>query len=232
MDLSKILEYQKLDGQLVKIERQIKNNENKKTANKMHENMKEAQNKSVKLEEKAGQLLAEIDKVKKQFKVQKDKMKEFTSKDLSSLSKEEIDKLSGLKDKLAQNLNILDRNLTALAESVNAVLSDFNKTIKIFNSCKEQFAKSKSAYENEVKAVEASQKELQDKLATLAKGIDAKVMDAYNKRRKENIFPIVVPIVNNSCGGCHIELPYANISKLENDGILTCEHCHRIIYKQ
>ena len=44
MDLSKILEYQKLDGQLVKIERQIKNNENKKTANKMHENMKEAQN--------------------------------------------------------------------------------------------------------------------------------------------------------------------------------------------
>ena len=232
MDLSKILEYQKLDGQLVKIERQIKNNENKKTANKMHENMKEAQNKSVKLEEKAGQLLAEIDKVKKQFKVQEDKMKEFTSKDLSSLSKEEIDKLSGLKDKLAQNLNILDRNLTALAESVNAVLSDFNKTIKIFNSCKEQFAKSKSAYENEVKAVEESKKELQDKLATLAKGIDAKVMDAYNKRRKENIFPIVVPIVNNSCGGCHIELPYANISKLENDGILTCEHCHRIIYKQ
>ena len=151
---------------------------------------------------------------------------------MSSLSKEEIDKLSGLKDKLAQNLNILDRNLTALAESVNAVLSDFNKTIKIFNSCKEQFAKSKSAYENEVKAVEARQKELQDKLAALAKGIDTKVMDAYNKRRKENIFPIVVPIVNNSSGGCHIELPYANISKLENDGILTCEHCHRIIYKQ
>ncbi len=232
MDLSKILEYQKLDSQLVKIERQIKNNENKKTANKMHDNMKDAQNKSITLEEKAGQLLSEIAKVKKQFKVQQDKIKEFTSKDLASLSKEEVEKVSLLKDKLSQNLNILERNLTALAESVNAVLSSFNKTIKLFNDSKVQFSKSKNAYESEVKQVEVEQKTLQEKLLALSKGIDTKLMEAYNKRRKENIFPIVVPIINNSCGGCHIELPYANISKLEDKGILTCEHCHRIIYKQ
>ncbi len=231
MDLSNILEYQKLDSQLVKIERQIKDNTNKKNANKMHENMREAQSRSLKLEEKAGSILSEIEKIKKQFKIQQEKMEEFASKDLEKMTTEELNKLSVLKDKLAQNLSILERNLSSLAETVNAVLSDFNKTIKTFNNSKEQYNKSKTDYENDIKSVEDSKKEIEDKLKNLSKGIDNKIMDAYQKRRKENIFPVVVPLVNNSCGGCHIELPYANISKLEDEGILTCEHCHRLIYK-
>lgn len=231
MDLKGILEYQKLDGELFKIERQLKSNENKVMANKMHESMKDAQNRSYKLEEKAGALLGEIEKVKKQFKTQQDKMDEFMSKDLEKMSKEELDKLSVLKDKLAQNLAILERNLTSLAENVNATLADFNKTIKTFNACKEQYAKSKAAYDNDVKSVEDKKNEIENDLKKLAKSLDGKLFEAYQKRRKENIFPVVVPIINNSCGGCHIELPYANISKLEDDGILTCEHCHRIIYK-
>ena len=231
MDLNKILEYQKIDSELFQIERQLRNNENKKMASKMHENMKEAQNRSFKLEEKAGTLINEINKVKTQFKTQQDKLEEFTSKDIDKMSKEDIEKLSILKDKLAQNLSILDRNLSSLAENVNAVLSEFNKTIKIFNSCKEQYSKSKIAYDNDVKSVEAKSQELTKKLKEYEKAIDTKIMEAYQKRRKENIFPVVVPINNNSCGGCHIELPYANISKLEEDGILTCEHCHRLIYK-
>lgn len=231
MDLNKILEYQKLDSQLFKIERQLKDNGNKKTANKMHEQMREAQNRSIKLEEKAGSLLNEIEKVKKQFKIQKDKMDEFSSKNLENMKKEEIEKLLILKDKLSQNLTILDKNLSSLAETVNAVLSDFNKTIKTFNNSKEEYAKSKSAYEEDVRTMDKSQKDVKEKLHSISKDIEPKVMEAYQKRRKENIFPVVVPLINNSCGGCHIELPYANISKLEDEGILTCEHCHRLIYK-
>lgn len=231
MNLNKILEYQKLDSDLVKIERQIKENSNKKLANKMHEKMREAQDRSLKLEEKAGNIFSEIEKVKKQFKIQQDKMEEFSSKDIQKLSKEELNKLVALKDKLAQNLSILERNLSSLAENVNAVLADFNKTIKTFNSSKEQFSKSKEDYESDLKAVERNKKEIEDKLKNLSKSIEPKIMEAYQKRRKENIFPVVVPLINNSCGGCHIELPYANISKLQDDSVLTCEHCHRLIYK-
>ena len=56
-------------------------------------------------------------------------------------------------------------------------------------------------------------------------------MEAYIKRRKENVFPVVVPLTGNSCGGCHVELPYANITKLNEEGLLSCEHCRRLIYK-
>ncbi len=232
MGVEKILEYQSLDSELFKIEKQLRENKNKKLANEMHENMKNAQTRSLKLEEKAGGLIAEIDKVKKHFKIQEEKMNEFLSKDLEKLSKEEVDKLTILSEKLAQNLVILDKNLTALAESVNVVLSDFNKTIKEFNASKEQFTICKEEYDNEVKTVEKEKNNLILKLKDLSKNIDSKIMEAYIKRRKENIFPVLVPLKGNSCGGCHMELPYATISVLNNDGILTCEHCHRIIYKK
>lgn len=231
MKVDKMLEYQKLDSEMFKIEKQLRENANRRNAGQMHENMKNAQARSLKLEEKAGSLLAEIEKVKKQVAVQEEKMTEFISKDISKMAKEEVEQLTTLKNKLAQNLQILEKNLTTLAESVNAVLADFNKTIKAFNSAKEQYAQSKAAYDADVKAVEGDKEQIEKSLASLAKECDVKLMEAYLKRRKENIFPVIVPLKGNLCGGCHVEMPYVSISKLEDDGVLVCEHCRRIIYK-
>jgi len=232
MNLEKILAYQNLDSKLYKIEKQVRESENKKTVSKMHENMKNAQERSVKLEEKAGAILAEIDKIKQQYAVQENKMKEFMGKDLTVLSKAELEKYNVLKEKLSQNLTILDKNLSSLAETINGILADFNKTIKVFNSSRDEYLKSKENYENEVKGVEKEKQDLEKQLLLLEKDVDAQTLENYKKRRKENIFPVLVPLSGDSCGWCHVQLSYANISTLENDGILTCEHCHRIIYKK
>ena len=236
MKVEQILEYQKLDKDMFKLEKELRENSNKKRANALHENMKTAQDRSVKLEERAGALLSEIDKVKKQLKIQQDKMNEFMSKDLNSMSKEDVEKLAILKDKLNQNLQILEKNLTSLAENMNAVLADFNKTIKSFNMAKEEFAKCKAEYDKEVKAVEEKKGEIAAKLADLAKNIDSTFMQSYSKKRKENIFPVVVPIMEEGkgsyfCGGCRTQLSFASISKLNEDGFVNCDHCRRIIYK-
>lgn len=231
MNIAQLLDYQKLDRELFNIEKRLKDSKNKALASEMYDNMKTAQEKSHKLEEKAGNILVEIEKIKNQYKIQEDKISELTDKNIDGLSKEEIEKFSAIKDKLSQNLIILEKKLTALAENVNAILSEFNKTIKIFNSSKEQYSLSKSAFDKEAEGVEQEKKQIMQKLAIQAKNIDAKLMESYTKRRSENIFPVVVPLNGNCCGGCHMELPYANISKLESDGILTCEHCHRLIYK-
>ena len=232
MNIEKLLEYQKLDSQLFKVEKQIKESKNKENADKLMETMKQAQSKSVKLEEKAEGLLGEIDKVKKQYEVQEAKMKEFLNKDLSTLKKEELEKLSILKDKLGQNLTILEKNLSLLAETVNGVLAEFNKTIKLFNTSKEGYLDSKNKYESELKTLDKEKEDLEKQLKTLEKNVDADLMSMYKKRRDENIFPVVVGLNGNSCGGCHVELSVAVISKLNSDGMLSCEHCRRIIYKK
>ena len=135
-----------------------------------------------------------------------------------------------VKDKLASNLAILDKNLTRLAESVNAVLADFNKTVKVYNMARETYAKSKGAYDAQLQEVEPKRKQITEKLQEIAKTIDPKLMEQYTKRRKDNIFPVMVPVRDSSCGGCHMELPVSMMNKLKEDGILSCEHCRRIIY--
>ncbi|MBO5394628.1 MAG: hypothetical protein J6A28_01830 [Clostridia bacterium] len=237
MKVEQILEYQKLDKEMFKLEKELRDNPHKKKANSLHETMKTAQERSVKLEEKAGNTLAEIDKVKKQLKTQQEKMAEFMAKDLNALSKQEVEKIASLKDKLAQNLQILEKNLTALAETVNSVLADFNKTIKTFNASKEDFAKCKAEYDRDAKTVEEKKKEVANKLSAIGKEIDGGIMEAYQKRRKENIFPVVVPLMEEGkgsyfCGGCRTQLSFASINKINDEGFANCDHCRRIIYKK
>ena len=77
MKVEKILEYQELDRELFNIERQSKENENMKKANSLFDEMKKAKDRSYKLEEKAVAILSDLEKVKKQYQIQEDKMKEF-----------------------------------------------------------------------------------------------------------------------------------------------------------
>lgn len=232
MKVEKILEYQNLDREMFNVEKQLKENENKKKVNELYDNMKNAQSRSYKLEEKAATILAELEKVKKQYQIQEDKMKEFLAKSPETLSREELNKISQLKDRLNQNIQILEKNLASLAESMNAVLSEFNKAIKTINSSKEEYAKHKQAYDEDVKVIDKEKAKIAQKLKALSVDIEPKIMEAYTKRRKENVFPVMVPLKGNSCGGCHMELPFANITKLNEEGVMSCEHCRRIIYKE
>ncbi len=232
MDITKILDYQKLDSELFKLEKSLKENQNKKLAFSLQDSAKKAQERSSQLENRAESLVKEIETVQKQYEIQSAKMKEIFAKDVDKLSKEEVEQLLSLKDKLAQNLVILDKNMTKLAENVNAVLADFNKTRKIFASAKENYSKAKDAYDNEAKAIEPQMTELRKKLENLEKSIDAKVVEQYKKHRNDNIFPVFVPLSSNLCGYCHMELPAVNISKIKDEGHITCEHCRRIIYNK
>lgn len=232
MDISKILEYQMLDTELFKLERQLKENPNKKMASDMSMNAKNAQQRSFQLETKAGSLIQELTTVKGQFEAQTERLNQVMAKDVEKMSSEEVESLLSLKDKLAQNLAILDKNLTKLAENVNAVLADFNKTIQVYNKAKEQYATSKAAYDKDLENLEPEKKKLEDGLNKIAKNIDASIMEQYRKRRNDNLFPVLVPLKNASCGGCHMELSAADIAKLHRDKILSCDHCRRIIYTQ
>ena len=230
MDINKILEYQKLESELFKIKKANRDKKDKKIANQMQQNAKVAQERSFKLDEKAKELEKEFSTAKAQYEIQRKKMEEVFAKDVDTLSKEEVEKLVKLKDKLSQNLAILERNFAKLAENMNSLLSDFNKTKNAYQMAKEQYGKSRQNFDKAQSDVQPRKEEIAQQLKQLEKGIDPKIVEAYKKRRSENIFPVVVPLTSNCCGGCRMELSMANLSKLKDEKVLTCEHCHRIIF--
>lgn len=232
MDFTKLLQYQKIDGELFKIERDCKNNPNRKTANEMYKRAGDAQARSVKLEQQAKELLDRIKTIREQFELQNKMLLQVKNKNFDNLESKEVEQLLILKDKLAQNSNFLDKNLTKLAESVKLVIDEYQKASKIYNEARKKYAECKAQYDKEMAQIEPKKAELEKALLKEEKGIDKDALERYKKLRQDNIFPVYVPLRNDSCGGCNIELPVALIARLKESGALQCDHCHRIIYYQ
>lgn len=232
MDIKNLVEYQHLDAKLYELEKSLTKSPNRERCVQLSNLAKESQTKSSKLEEQASQVSAEIREMYKQAENDKKKAKSMLDVDVDKLEGAELDKYLSLKESLNQNLSILDKKATKLAENVNTILAEFNKTIKNYNIAKEKYVQAKSAYDKEVAEVNPKIKEIEKELSALAKNIDSTSIEEYKKRRGDKIFPVLVPLNNHSCGGCHMEIPASYISKLEEKGYLICENCRRIIYKK
>lgn len=230
MDIAKIVEYQKLDTELFKIEKATRENQARKTANEMQKRAQDAQKRSIDLEEKAKVLVEQIETIKKQFEAQNKMLNQVLSKDVEGMDETEVEKHIELKDKLAQNSNFLDKNLTRLAETVKAVIDEYQKASKIYQDARVKYNESKASYDKYLAEIQPQKKDIESKLASAEKGISKETIEKYKRLRQDNIFPVFVPLRNNSCGGCNMELPIAQIGKLKENGYLQCEHCHRIIY--
>lgn len=231
MDVKNLLEYQKVDSKLFQLEKQLNTSVNKQKCAQLSNIAKESQVKSSKLEEQASQVAKEIEDLFKIADQNKLKIKEILSQNVEEMTSEEIQNSLALRDKLIQNLSIIDKKATKLAEIANSILSEFNKTKSNYINAGEQYKKYKEAFDKEVAEVTPKIEELKRELTKVANTVDPKMLEEYNKRRKDRIFPVLVPLNSKSCGGCHMEVPASSISKLENEGILICENCRRIIYK-
>ena len=70
-------------------------------------------------------------------------------------------------------------------------------------------------------------------LEDLSKSVEKNLLSEYKKRRNDNIFPVIVPLEGtNFCGRCRMELPMVAISRIKDVGVITCEHCKRLVYKK
>lgn len=233
MNIEGILKYQKLDGELYKVEQKISNSPYKKKANELSAVAKKSQTKSTELEAEAEKLLAEINDLKSKFSMNKAKLDEMLKNDASTLSAEDVEKLSNLKGKIVSNLNILEKLLQKAAENINQILAEFNRTIKTFNDAKAQYAVCKQKIDEENQQLAPERERLAGELKALEKGVDAELLAEYKKKRQDNIFPVVVPLENGSfCGYCRIELPKVATSRIKERGVITCEHCKRFIYQK
>ena len=230
MDIKKILEYQKLDGKLFQIEKKLNQSENKKKCVELSNVAREAQAKSSKLEQDAASVAKDIEGLFAIADQNKLKIKQILNQNVEKMTEEQIESSLALRDKLLQNLSIIDKKATKLAETANGILSEFNKTKVNYKEAGEKYKTYKDSYDKEVAEASPVIESLKKELNDLEKGIDSKLLEEYKKRRNDRIFPVLVPLNNKCCGGCHMEVPASSLSKLEAEGILTCENCRRIIY--
>lgn len=233
MNIESLLKYQKLDEELFKVEQKLKNSPARKKAAELTAVAKKAQTRSTELENEAEKLINEISDIKEKYNLNKSKADEMLSVDLETMTFEDIEKYNILKGKIMSNLGILEKMLQKSAENINHILSEFNKTKKSYDEARNEYAVCKQKIDEETKLLEPEKEKIEKQLLVLEKDVAPEVMAEYKKRRNDNIFPVIVPLEgNNFCGRCRMELPKVAISRIKEKGVITCEHCKRLVYQK
>ncbi|MEG1751965.1 MAG: C4-type zinc ribbon domain-containing protein [Clostridia bacterium] len=228
--IKEILEYQTKDFEKIKIERKIDSDDDKKVFNKMLDLVKDAQSKSNKLESYAQSIYNDYEALKKTYEENSAVATKFNKNDINSISEEELNMAQNLSNSISSNLSILEKKILGCAEKINNILSEFEVAKKNYNSAKEKYQLHKENHEKKKAVVAPQIKKIDDELAVLAKKIEPKLLEKYQHKRADRIFPIFVPLQGDSCGGCFTQIPTARLENIKDNGYIECENCRRIIF--
>lgn len=121
------------------------------------------------------------------------------------------------------------------------ILRSFDETAKVTDEMVKEKAvldEEEKKYLAEKEKVDAAVKVLLDKVATFegqrsaaCEGIDKATLAMYERLLENRMGSAMVPIVNDSCGGCFMKQTAQMMNKLKiSDEIVRCETCARILY--
>ena len=225
-----ILEYQKLDGQILALKRSLEKDEAKQSLNKVVALVKDSQAKLLELENRAKSLIEEYNASKKNYEESYNKIVKYSKIEIDSLQEDDATKYLDDATTIINNLSSLERTLSVQAENINSIIKNFEMCRSSIVNLKQKYKELKEKVDNNQAKIEPEVKALQSKMLSLEKTIDSNLLNKYKHLRQDRIFPVFVPLNNNACGGCSMELPSALLNKIKENGYLECEQCRRYIY--
>lgn len=224
----KFLEYQSLDSQLLKLERQLMGDPSRQNIAKLSTVIKNLQSKLIELDNEAEKATREFEKLSGEYEKKKDLLQSM-NKNKDSSAETLQSQISSL-NALVGELSSMERVLSSRAESISNILKNFDycKTSIVTNKEKYRMCKEKSS---SIEGTLLPQIEkVRGELLSMEKSLDSKFLAHYKRLRQSNVWPVFVPLRNNACGGCAMGLSSALLNKVHSNGYIECEQCGRFIY--
>ena len=228
--LQAILSYQEVDKKLYKLERELAGCDERKEYVKFKKFLETAPEKLDSLEAKAGSLRAEAEGLTAKYEQLEETLKDFDHLDELVTGGADISFYQKKAQLKVDQIKKIKADLSNLLTTIKEVDAEYQKLKKQVISAQKQYADANEKYKA-VKASRADEKTaLEKELAGLAKAVSAELMQQYQTKRKEKLFPVVGEIASNRCPFCSMEPPLAARSKLTGGGMIECDNCHRLIF--
>ncbi len=229
-----MLQYQQLDGELNRIERELRKNESF---------VKRRQYKaaSQECEETINRLDARALELKNQLAQAQQTVQNITeiiedhSREIGSL--EDEDELNYMNKKLNEQL----AELNNVEKEIKRILRDGEDISKAFDEASAKlprlvagFRKCDEEFNKAAAEVKPRVNEIRTRQAELKKSIDENIFNIYKKVADGGLYPVFVPLEDGTrCGGCRMEMPKAQVdAQFAGKTYMRCEHCGRIIFKK
>lgn len=228
----KLLDYQAVDGELLKIETQLRSSEARKKYLQSKKFLDTVEETLSKLESRAGELSALYRKAKEDSEKLTEALSDYDGAVEGIESREEAEYLSKRAAELLDRLRRAENDAARLEQEIEGVVKSYNelkeKTEKMSKASvkyKKEFAELRDSRAEEKAAIEG-------KLKEIAAGIDEDVLKRYAAKRLDKIFPVLVETNGVSCSACGMELSIVEQSKLSENGVVECDNCRRFLYKK
>ncbi len=228
-----IIKYQKKEREIIAIEKELAASEERKRLVKarnfltdVDKNVKEMDGKAEKLNSSFEKLVAKI----KSLSAQVEEYNDLLDK---SKSVEEANYFIKKVAKLDEELAAAEQSASKIINEVKQLLVAFEDYKKKVKFAKDQFEDGRRSFEALKNSRKAEVDKIRNELKAIEDSISPKgkvVFEEYKKVREKKIYPAIVPVHGNSCGGCRMELSMNKLSKLGGDAVIECEECGRIIY--
>lgn len=227
--MKNILKIQEIDRQIIKLKAGVKNCRESKLLEEFTKVMKEGRTFVNKIADVSNEIITEFNEINKKYELLSAKA------DITSKQKPEmvgLTNIGGLVDDanyLTSELALLEQRMRELTEKSARLLNDYNTAMNKLKDTKTKCDTLKEMLTKKKESLVPQVNELQNQIKALERDVDVTMYEKYKSMRNDNIFPVLVRLNGNRCGGCQMEQSLNFIQKLKQKGTLPCEECHRII---
>lgn len=233
MSIQELLDYQELDMQIIKLEKDFISSEDYRKYEAYSKQFNYAKKALQSMEESAIKIMASSS---------------IDTNKLNNLIKEADDIANVMKD--AVEPSEVDYHISALNKiykEINTqealIKETIDKSEELVNKSKEKHIELSKLHQLATKFKQLAlekKKELDEKTTQIAKKrdmlvkkIDESLFIAYKKARENTKIappPFVVKVNGDFCGGCSVEIDMSKMNILKSQGVIICSECNRIIY--
>ena len=228
--IQELIQYQEIDRKLRKIEVSLANSEERKAVLERKKYLTGVEDSATMHEKKAEDLLARYQKLKSSYEALVKTVEEYTKLSETLEGEDEIEYFERKVNQVMDSLHAIEGELVAVTKEMEETGKSFAELRKNFTKAREGFKAYRAKYDA-LKATRAPEVEaINAELAEAAKSVDPEILEKYKRKRKDKIFPVLVPMKADSCGGCSMQIPLNQMNRLKKEGHIECENCHRVIY--
>ena len=139
---------------------------------------------------------------------------------------------------MQQEIKGYEADKSVLEDEIISILDGVEAKKKLMEEHKAKLKEEEKAANVEKEKVNSELKEIEQKLSALnaqrsemAPKIDKKMLNKYERILKGKKGMAMVPVRDDSCGGCHLNLPPQVINEIRmKNELIFCESCARILF--
>lgn len=229
--ITQLLKYQQKDAELLAIEQEVANSEERKKFVQTKSFIKKASEKLDQLEGKSKELLSLLDRLNEKYAEITDVLKDFENIDELVEGGADISFYQRNVQQITDNIKALKSEISNLTAAAKETAEEYQTLKKKVIAAQKQYPVAQAEYQEYNNAKKVAASAIAAELEEIAKDIDENVLRKYQTKRSERIFPIICEIKADRCPKCGMELSIAGKEIVASGKAVECENCHRILYR-